>query len=287
MLAKICKRKAIGGRTCVSIRRKNDRMEFERENVLLVTKLVEGRFPKWRDIIPQETRVFATVNVDDLLTAVNKVAPLVKNSYEPGVILNFDHNGIMIEAKNDQRQSLASCSATCNGTARLKIDPKYLESMLKSLDKNATLSVYLQEDNSPAMIKTNDGYTYVVMPMSGCDNAHVKYEESAAAESIAPADIPEAVTGTDDSGNVSTPEKPMKKTKKKTKPAPAAACNDVTESANADFVNSDSVNAELRTQIIRLTAENDQLQAKADHYKALLDRAMHVIRKNRVFALPE
>jgi len=36
---------------------------------------------------------------------------------------------------------------------------------------------------------------------------------------------------------------------------------------------------DLETKVFQLLQENDQLQAKAEHYKVLLDRAMRVIAK--------
>jgi len=36
---------------------------------------------------------------------------------------------------------------------------------------------------------------------------------------------------------------------------------------------------DLETKVFRLLQENDQLQAKAEHYKVLLDRAMRVIER--------
>ena len=37
--------------------------------------------------------------------------------------------------------------------------------------------------------------------------------------------------------------------------------------------------SDTETQMLQLLSENEQLQAKAEHYKALLERAMRVIEK--------
>jgi len=38
-------------------------------------------------------------------------------------------------------------------------------------------------------------------------------------------------------------------------------------------------NREMETKLLSLMSENDQLQAKVEHYKALLERSMRVIEK--------
>jgi hypothetical protein len=92
------------------------------------------------------------------------------------------------------------------------------------------------------LFETDDGdYRYIVMPM--------KRDEPAIAK-------PEADTGDEVVGKVSTEEAPME---------------NMDESPYSDN--------ELETKVFQLLQENDQLQAKVEHYQALLDRAMRVIGK--------
>ena len=48
----------------------------------------------------------------------------------------------------------------------ITFDPRYLADALKTLDDNATVTAELIDSKNAAVFKTDDQYTYVVMPLT-------------------------------------------------------------------------------------------------------------------------
>jgi hypothetical protein len=107
-------------------------------------------------------------------------------------------------------------------------------------------------ENEPVVFETDGGaYRYIVMPM-----ALPKTDKTKPAAETQTAE-PDADTGAEVVGTVSTEKE--------------ESMDNVDEAPRSDN--------ELETKVFQFLQENDQLQAKVEHYKALLDRAMRVIEK--------
>ena len=48
----------------------------------------------------------------------------------------------------------------------INFDPRFLVEMLRVLEPDAELTLELVDGNSPALFKSGDNYSYVVMPLS-------------------------------------------------------------------------------------------------------------------------
>jgi hypothetical protein len=130
-------------------------------------------------------------------------------------------------------------------------DVTFMRDYLRALDAETVIDVYMAVDNDPVLFEIGDGnYRYVIMPMS-C-------EKTAGAKPAAETVAPDADTGIEVVGTESTMEEPMKKMDE-------CPCPDD--------------DTDLQTRFFQLQMENDQLHARAEHYKTLLDRAMRVIAK--------
>jgi hypothetical protein len=170
---------------------------------------------------------------------------------EPGVLFAFRHGGLTLSSRaKESGQSKVAIPITCNDTAEFILDVSFMKDYLRSLDADTALNLFISPDNDPVLFETDGGdYRYVVMPMAPPKPAVDADVETAIAE-------PEVDTGDEVVGKVSTEEAPMENM--------------------GDSPHSDN---ELETKVFQLLQENDQLQAKVEHYQALLDRAMRVIGK--------
>ena len=48
----------------------------------------------------------------------------------------------------------------------ISFDPRYIIEFLRVLKPESTVSLHLSDSESAAVFRTDDGYTYVVMPLS-------------------------------------------------------------------------------------------------------------------------
>jgi DNA polymerase-3 subunit beta len=252
LLTKVLKEKSVNDTDNVKMavhavadkeRRTSGTVHFHCKDVTIFSRLVEGRFPKWRPIVPETAdRLHAQVRCETLRTALKR---MVTTELQPGVTFTFRHGELTLESRaKESGQSKVTIPVAFNGTAEFIFDITYIRDYLRVLDVDTAIDIYMAVDNDPVLFTIGDGnYRYVVMPMSREKTANAK---------------PEADTGIEVVGQVSTMEEPM---------------NDVDEFPCPD------VDTDLQTRFFQLQMEHDQLQAKVEYYKLLLDRAMRAIER--------
>ena len=138
------------------------------EQITIFSRLLDGRFPQWRHIVPDKEKPMAcaAVNSDSLLAAVKNVQG-VTTDLEPGIFVTFENGQMALEGRGKEKgNAKTSIAADCKGKATFKIDHSFLTSMLNTLD-DTTITIGCNGDD-PLLIETDgEHFTYVAMPMSG------------------------------------------------------------------------------------------------------------------------
>jgi DNA polymerase-3 subunit beta len=134
----------------------------------IYSRLVEGRFPKWRDVFPQRT---GTVKID--LTAgpfhsAVRQAAIVTSEESRGVDFTFTDGSLVLSGKAAELgQSRVELPIAYGGpTISITLDPRYLSDFLKVLDPEKVIGIELKDAESAAVCTTDDGYGYVIMPLA-------------------------------------------------------------------------------------------------------------------------
>jgi len=144
-----------------------NRALFRCGNIVFFTRLIEGRFPRWRNIIPETE---GKIQVDILAGALNSAvqqAAIVVSDREPGVIFALDSGMLTIQGHGaESGDASVDVPISYTGEAKeVKLNPKFFTDYLKALDSEKNLSMYIGGDE-PVHLRTDDAYIYVVMPMS-------------------------------------------------------------------------------------------------------------------------
>ena len=144
------------------------RVMLQCERVTLETRLAEGRFPRWREVIPNRpdaTRMNLLAGA--LHTAVRQAA-IATSEESRGVVFQFEPNNLILSAKaaeiGDSRVELPF--AYDGPEIKITLDPKYLRDFLGVLDPNQSFSLDIKDPESAALCSTDDGYDYVIMPLA-------------------------------------------------------------------------------------------------------------------------
>ena len=146
----------------------SNRVLFQCKDVTLFSRLVEGRFPKWRSIIPKMEDDPVAIECGELLPAVQR-AQIATSDLEPGVFFIFEKGKLSLKGEGKEiGDSTSEVPISFDGAKKeIKLDPKFMISFLRVLDSGTVLSIYLPPDNDPVKITADEGgYVYVVMPMS-------------------------------------------------------------------------------------------------------------------------
>jgi len=134
----------------------------------IYSRLVEGRFPKWRDVFPNRT---GTVKIDlavGALHAAVRQAAIVTSEESRGVDFTFDSGSLVLSGRAAEiGQSRIELPINYSGPEiSIALDPRYMSDFLKVLDQEKTFVLELKDAESAAVCSTDDGYGYVIMPLA-------------------------------------------------------------------------------------------------------------------------
>ena len=140
---------------------------FDLGTTLLATKLVDGKYPNYRQVIPAEATERIVLEREILLQSVRRVA-LLSTDKSASVCLNFTENNLDITANTPEvgeaKESLAI--AYKGPKIAIAFNPDFLMDPLKNLSDDC-VALELIDEMSPAVFKINSAqrFLYVLMPI--------------------------------------------------------------------------------------------------------------------------
>tara|TARA_R110002110_G_scaffold2024_4_gene9246 strand:- start:4808 stop:5923 length:1116 start_codon:yes stop_codon:yes gene_type:complete len=137
-------------------------------HVTVRSRLVEGRFPNWRDVFPKRDKGIQIDLPVGLFHSAVRQAAIVTSEESRGIDCTFgDSKAVLAGEAAETGQSRIELPIEYNGKPiTLMLDPKYMSDFLKVLDADATFSLEIKDAKSAAVCTTDDGYGYVIMPMA-------------------------------------------------------------------------------------------------------------------------
>jgi DNA polymerase-3 subunit beta len=138
---------------------------FSFGDTYLVSRLIEGHFPNYEQVIPQDETTKTMVKREEFLQAVRRAA-LLTSTDSPAVKLDFLKGKILVSARSpnlgEAKEELPA--EVKGGELTIGFNPNYLTDVLKNLDVEQ-VSISLTEPEKPGLLRGKDGYLYVIMPM--------------------------------------------------------------------------------------------------------------------------
>jgi DNA polymerase-3 subunit beta len=154
------------GEICIAAR-ENDLL-VKSERVTLYTRLVEGRFPNWRDVFPKvdpSNRI--ELSVGPFHSAVRQAA-IVTDDHHRGVDFTFaDGKAVLLARSAETGESHVEMPVAYDGPAlAVMLDPRYASDFLKVLNDDTTFTLCIRDAESAVVAHTGDGYSYVIRPLA-------------------------------------------------------------------------------------------------------------------------
>jgi len=138
---------------------------FDMGTTRIVSRLIDGEFPNYEQVIPKEAKEKVAIARDKLLSAIKRVA-LFTNPESMAVKFDLGRDKLVL-----------SKSTPYLGEARVELDadhkgkemsvgfnPEYLIDLLKCMDQE-TVYIELVDPEKPGVIRMGSEYVYVVLPM--------------------------------------------------------------------------------------------------------------------------
>ena len=142
---------------------------FQTERAIIHTKLVEGRFPPYRNIIPRSMEVKLTVSCPDLLAHVRQAA-IMTDDESRRVDFHFEPGSVTLSARGPHTGSgeVKLLLPEYNGkVVDIAFDPVFLTDMLRAVDGEPTATLEMTDGQKPAVFRLGESYLYLVMPLAG------------------------------------------------------------------------------------------------------------------------
>jgi len=141
---------------------------FSMKKVTVTARLVDGKFPRWRDVVGTPEGEPTVLEVADLLQAVESAA-IVTSEQSKGVDFTWSATGLALTAKSaEYGESRVKCDIVTPGsTSSTKLDPKYVSQFLAHIpsDEEPQVDLYANDPASRVLLKCGP-YTGVVMPLA-------------------------------------------------------------------------------------------------------------------------
>lgn len=128
--------------------------------------LVEGHFPRYRDVIPTDNDKKIALPREELLSAVRRAALLTTVEYK-GVRFQFSPDGLVLSSRApDQGEATISVPLEYPfEPLEIAFNPAFLTDALRVLDTDE-VQVELKRPDRPAVIRAGSDFEYVVMPIT-------------------------------------------------------------------------------------------------------------------------
>lgn len=148
---------------CVS----DSQIMFSYNNVDLISRLIEGQYPDYQQVIPNNFKTETTVNNEELIKAVKTASLFTKNGIYD-IKLSLVKDKIVITSSSAQTgENISSVAAETVGEENeIVLNYRYLLDVLPSIGSDKTV-FKLIDGNSSCLVKAKDkdDYLYIVMPI--------------------------------------------------------------------------------------------------------------------------
>lgn len=133
--------------------------------VHLTTKLVEGTYPNYQQVIPRECKERIGLVREDFLQALRR-AEIMTSDKSNSVKLAFSRNQLLITANTPEiGEAQETLSLNYKGAdIVIAFNPVFLVDALRALEYDDVF-LELADELSPGVLKVNGPFLYVIMPM--------------------------------------------------------------------------------------------------------------------------
>ena len=134
-------------------------------SIYLVSKIVEGTYPNYKQVIPKEAEQRIKIDRELMLETINRIS-IMTNDKQNSVKLKMSENHLEVSARSTE---LGECKEPIEieysgPEVQIGFNPDFLLSPLKNISKDEVFFEF-KDEMSPGVFKTLDNFMCVVMPL--------------------------------------------------------------------------------------------------------------------------
>jgi len=152
----------------VKISNIKSKIKFELNNSILISKLIDGKFPNYIQVIPKNNQKKLDIDLKLFLNSVDRVAS-VSLDKKDGVKFSLKKDILDLSVNNTSSgDGKETIPVKFDYDLEISFNSKYLIDVASQIDGNR-IELFLNDTGSPALIKDPGDFDsiFVVMPMKG------------------------------------------------------------------------------------------------------------------------
>ena len=151
----------------LSMQTGDNKIKFTLGNIKLISKVIDGKFPDYRKVVPTSNDKTLVVSSKDFINSIERVASVSLDRKE-GVklVINKDNVQLSVNSANSGEGNEKIKAEFSSESLNISFNSKYLIDIASEIeDKN--LKINLKDSVSPVLIEDNSDKNsyYVIMPM--------------------------------------------------------------------------------------------------------------------------
>ena len=144
-------------------------VRFRVGEVEITSKLIDGTYPNYKQLIPKESEIEAVLNLDEL-TRIAKMAAIFARESNRAIVCEADDKAGVFSVSsiaNEVGENKSEIEAKINKSGKVKIDSRYLMDVLNIL-KEEKVKFKFNTGNDPIIVQNekNPDYTHIIMPLA-------------------------------------------------------------------------------------------------------------------------
>lgn len=139
---------------------------FEFSGTLLISRLIEGRYPNYEQVIPRAEGVTFSLPREELVQVVKR-ASLITDEKSNSVRFAFSAGQLQVSAVTPEvGQAREEMEIDYSGPdINIAFNPYYIIDALKAVDEEEKIDLQLIDSGSPGLLRVGERFLCVIMPM--------------------------------------------------------------------------------------------------------------------------
>lgn len=137
------------------------------DNLKVVTRLLEGQFIKYKDILPKENKCEVIINRNEFLNSIERASLLSKEGKNNLIKINIEDCEMIIKSKSEEGEVTENIEIIKNGdNLTIGFNAKYVLDILKVID-DEKIKMLFNTNISPCMVEPyeKNNFEYLILPV--------------------------------------------------------------------------------------------------------------------------
>ena len=151
----------------VKISNNKSKIKFEMDFGVLISKVIDGRFPDYNKVIPKDNNKILEIKLNDFKNSIERVTT-VSTDRKEGLKMFISKDSVKLSVNNpNSGEGVENISAKFNSEdLEISFNSRYLTDIASQIE-NEMIVIYLKDPGSPVLIRDSldKNSFHVVMPM--------------------------------------------------------------------------------------------------------------------------